>query len=77
MMEYLHTMVRVTDLNQSLDFYCNKLGLREVRRTVDTLLDAAPAGVSGRGGVVFRTANLVRKRHPVRLDCTIWPEPII
>ncbi|MBK9082587.1 MAG: VOC family protein [Rhizobiales bacterium] len=31
-MEYLHTMVRVTDLDQSLDFYCNKLGLVEVRR---------------------------------------------
>lgn len=29
---YLHTMVRVTDLDQSLDFYCNKLGLEEVRR---------------------------------------------
>jgi lactoylglutathione lyase len=31
-MKYLHTMVRVTDLEQSLDFYCNKLGLTEVRR---------------------------------------------
>jgi len=31
-MKYLHTMVRVSDLSQSLDFYCNKLGLREVRR---------------------------------------------
>ena len=31
-MEYLHTMVRVADLDQSLDFYCNKLGLVEVRR---------------------------------------------
>jgi len=31
-MRFLHTMVRVTDLDQSLDFYCNKLGLREVRR---------------------------------------------
>jgi lactoylglutathione lyase len=31
-MRYLHTMVRVRDLDQSLDFYCNKLGLREVRR---------------------------------------------
>jgi len=31
-MRYLHTMVRVTDLEASLDFYCNKLGLREVRR---------------------------------------------
>jgi lactoylglutathione lyase len=31
-LKYLHTMVRVTDLDQSLDFYCNKLGLEEVRR---------------------------------------------
>jgi len=31
-MKYLHTMVRVTDLDESLDFYCNKLGLRELRR---------------------------------------------
>jgi len=31
-MKYLHTMVRVRDLNESLDFYCAKLGLREVRR---------------------------------------------
>ncbi len=31
-MKYLHTMVRVTDLEQSLDFYCNKLGLKETRR---------------------------------------------
>ena len=31
-MRYLHTMVRVGDLDRSLDFYCNKLGLEEVRR---------------------------------------------
>ena len=31
-MRYLHTMVRVTDLDASLDFYCNKLGLVEVDR---------------------------------------------
>jgi lactoylglutathione lyase len=31
-MKYLHTMVRVTNLEQSLDFYCNKLGLCEVGR---------------------------------------------
>jgi len=31
-MKYLHTMVRVTNLDESLDFYCNKLGLKEVRR---------------------------------------------
>ncbi len=31
-MKYLHTMVRVTDLAQSIDFYCAKLGLQELRR---------------------------------------------
>ncbi len=31
-MKYLHTMVRVTDLDRSLDFYVNKLGLKELRR---------------------------------------------
>lgn len=31
-MEYLHTMVRVHDLNKSLEFYCNKLGMTEVSR---------------------------------------------
>jgi lactoylglutathione lyase len=31
-MKYLHTMVRVSDLAASLDFYCNKLGLVELRR---------------------------------------------
>ena len=37
-MKYLHTMVRVTKLEESLDFYCNKLGLVELRR------HEAPAG---------------------------------
>ena len=31
-MEFLHTMVRISDLNESLDFYCNKLGLIEFSR---------------------------------------------
>ena len=31
-MRYLHTMIRVKDLADSLDFYCNKLGLVESRR---------------------------------------------
>ena len=31
-MEYLHTMVRIRDVDASLDFYCNKLGMVEVRR---------------------------------------------
>src|SRR6185437_9829813 len=32
-MKYLHTMVRVADLEQSRQFYCEALGLRELRRT--------------------------------------------
>ena len=31
-MKYLHTMVRVSNLEDSLDFYCNKLGLEQLRR---------------------------------------------
>ena len=31
-MKYLHTMVRVKNIDESLDFYCNKLGLKEVKR---------------------------------------------
>lgn len=31
-MRYLHTMVRIKDIDESLDFYCNKLGLVEVER---------------------------------------------
>ena len=31
-MKYLHTMIRVTNIESSLDFYCNKLGLVEIRR---------------------------------------------
>ncbi len=31
-MKYLHTMVRVVDLDASLDFYCNRLGLEELNR---------------------------------------------
>ncbi len=32
-LRYLHTMVRVRDLDKALDFYCDKLGLQEVSRT--------------------------------------------
>jgi lactoylglutathione lyase len=31
-MKYLHTMVRVSDVDESIDFYCNKLGLVELKR---------------------------------------------
>ncbi|MCZ8130016.1 MAG: VOC family protein [Steroidobacteraceae bacterium] len=46
-MKYLHTMVRVTDLDRSLDFYCDKLGLVELRRTENT---------AGRFTLVFLSA---------------------
>jgi lactoylglutathione lyase len=32
-MRYLHTMVRIRDVDESLDFYCRKLGMVETRRT--------------------------------------------
>ena len=48
-MRYLHTMVRVSDLDASLDFYCNKLGMKVTRRDDYeagrfTLLFVAPEG---------------------------------
>ncbi len=46
-MKYLHTMVRVSDLDRSLDFYCDKLGLVELRR-----VDVEP----GRFTLVFLAA---------------------
>ena len=52
-MRYLHTMVRVSDLDQSLDFYCNKLGLVEIRRTENE---------KGRFTLVFLAAPEDRER---------------
>ena len=52
-MRYLHTMVRVSNLEESLDFFCNKLGLKEIRR-MDfeqgrfTLVFVAPEGQEDR-----------------------------
>lgn len=53
-MRYLHTMVRVTNLEQSLDFYCNKFGMKEVRRVDNeagrfTLVFLAASEDVGRG----------------------------
>jgi lactoylglutathione lyase len=47
-MRYLHTMVRVKDLDASLDFYCNKLGFLETRRHESD---------KGRFTLVFLAAN--------------------
>ncbi|HVY20065.1 MAG TPA: VOC family protein [Bauldia sp.] len=48
-MRYLHTMVRITDIEQSLRFYRDLLGLKEIRRSENqqgryTLIFLAPAG---------------------------------
>lgn len=48
-MKYLHTMVRITDIDASLRFYCDLLGLKEVRRNENkegryTLIFVAPPG---------------------------------
>ena len=59
-MRYLHTMVRVSDLDAALDFYCNRLGLAEIRRFDNekgrfTLVflgapdDAPGTGIDGQG----------------------------
>ncbi|MEN0041436.1 MAG: VOC family protein [Pseudomonadota bacterium] len=47
-MKYLHTMVRVADLDESLDFYINKMGLVELRRMENE---------GGRFTLVFLAAN--------------------
>ncbi|MEC8622359.1 MAG: VOC family protein [Pseudomonadota bacterium] len=59
-MEYLHTMVRVTNLEKSLEFYCDQLGLVEVRRVDNE---------KGRFTLVFLAAtgdehNVKTKRRP-------------
>lgn len=54
-MQYLHTMIRVSDLDQSLDFFCGKLGLVEISRSENpkgryTLVFLAAPADAGRAG---------------------------
>ena len=53
-MKYLHTMVRVENIEDSLDFYCNKLGLKEIRRRDDE---------KGKYTLVFLGAENSDERH--------------
>jgi lactoylglutathione lyase len=69
-MRYLHTMLRVRNLDAALDFYCNKLGLKEVRRRVDekakftlVFLAAAEDGDLVAKGPANRQAPLVELTH--------------
>src|SRR5690606_34862151 len=81
-MRYLHTMVRVKDIDQSLDFYCNKLGLKEVRRHENeqgryTLIFlAAPAAATWSASSRrtefrsrYRKRGLPRRRRNPGLQC--------
>ena len=49
-MNYLHTMLRVTDIEESLDFYCNKFGLVEKRRHENEM---------GRFTLIFLAAEMI------------------
>jgi len=64
-MRYLHTMVRVRNLNESLDFYCNKLGLVESHR-----MDSE----AGRFTLVYlhapQDADQAKKMHAPLLELT-------
>jgi lactoylglutathione lyase len=56
MMKYLHTMVRVTDIDQSLRFYCDGLGFKEIRRSENekgryTLIFLSPSGTEEAGTI--------------------------
>ena len=66
-MKYLHTMVRVTDLEASLDFYCQNLGLQETRRREDK---------NGRYTLVFLSAPGDEDAQ-VELTYNWDPEPYI
>ncbi len=64
-MQYLHTMIRVSDLDASLDFFCGKLGLVETRRVSND---------KGRFTLVFLAAQddlaLARERNAPLVELT-------
>ena len=64
-MRYLHTMVRVENIEDSLDFYCNKLGLKEIRRRDDE---------KGKYTLIFLGAENSDERH-VLLELTYNWDP--
>lgn len=64
-MKYLHTMVRVSDLDASLRFYCEGLGLKEVRRMENS---------AGRFTLVFLSADETPSAE-IELTYNWDPEP--
>lgn len=69
-MQYLHTMIRVSNLDQSLDFFCNKFGLVEVRRI---------SNEAGRFTLVFLAApqdvELAKERNAPLVELTYNWDP--
>jgi len=69
-MRYVHTMVRVTNLDEALDFYCTKFGLVETRRTENE---------KGRYTLVFLAApgdvDAVREKRAPELELTYNWDP--
>lgn len=69
-MEYLHTMVRIKDIDESLDFYCNKLGMVETHRIEND---------KGRFTLIFLAADgdesRAREHNAPLLELTYnWPD---
>jgi lactoylglutathione lyase len=67
-MEFLHTMVRVTDLEASLQFYCEGLGLRELRRVDNE---------AGRFTLVFLAGPKDCERYPAKEQGLVPGLPMI
>ena len=61
-MKYLHTMVRIENIDESIDFYCNKLGLKEIKRQKNekgkyTLIFLGAENSDDRSGLLELTYN--------------------
>ena len=78
-MHFLHTMVRVTDIDASLKFYCDGLGLKEVRRTENeegrfTLIFLASREDMAKSGVIGESKILPKGAPMIELTYTWDPE---
>ena len=67
-MKYLHTMVRVENIEKSLNFYCNLLGLKEVRRKESekgrfTLIFLAAENSDDKTGLLELTYNWDHEKY--------------
>ena len=66
-MKYLHTMLRISNIEESLNFYCNMLGLKELRRYDDE---------NGRYTLIFLSANQdAEATNPATIELTYNWDP--